>query len=105
MKADPMKVFTIYKNGYRSGVYGCISEYFTITVQFKNGIVKNYYLKGLYGINDNIYNLLKSLGFKCLRYGTGIYGKIDRKDDKFFDYENNIADQIKKDYEDMEDNR
>jgi hypothetical protein len=76
-----MKQFTCVKIGYTAGVYGCSNEYFNFIIDDidEKGRDRHhwFYLKGLYGADDRIINLLKEKGYKET-FTSSWYGKLTR---------------------------
>jgi hypothetical protein len=91
-----MKLFTIIKTGYSSGIYGCSNEYFTAIV-IKDDITSSYMFRGLYGEDERMKSLLVEQGFKPF-YSYGAYGKIPSREYKasMFDSIKEIANKVKK---------
>lgn len=72
------KLFTTIKVGYRSGVYGCIAEYFTTLVIYGDKHNSLSY-GGLYGVQDRVGGALKRLGYEEF-YTPSFYGRLTRSD-------------------------
>lgn len=75
-----MKLFTIIKTGYSSGIYGCSDEYFTVII-VKDDVTSSYMFKGLYGEDERMKALLIEQGYKPF-YSYGAYGKIPSREYK-----------------------
>ena len=76
-------MFTVIKTGYSAGVYGCSNEYFTVIVikgRKEEGIkTSSYHIKGLYGEEDRIKELLEKEGFTFF-YSNGVYGRVPSRE-------------------------
>lgn len=73
-----LKLFTITKTGYSSGVYGCSAEYFTCIFTHREGL-RSFRFYGMYGAEERIEQALKDLGFEYF-YCPSEYGKVPRNE-------------------------
>ena len=76
-----MKVATIIKTGYSSGIYGCSGEYFTCIFTSKNASkgLMSFKFNGMYGVEDRVAEAMRNKGY-TMAYCQADYGKLTRKD-------------------------
>lgn len=73
-----MKMATIIKTGYTSGVYGCSGEYFTlIAINGKNH--SSIKFNGMYGAEERVRTELEKYGYNFF-YTNGEYGKLNSRE-------------------------
>lgn len=73
-----MKVFTIIKTGYTSGITGCTGEYFTlIAINGKSHSTIKF--NGLYGAEDRLRKEFEKYGYYFF-YTNGEYGKLNSRE-------------------------
>jgi hypothetical protein len=73
-----MRLFTIIKTGYTSGVYGNSGEYFTL-IMINNKNTSSIKFDGMYGAEYRVEEYLKNKGYKSF-YTSANYGKLKRDD-------------------------
>jgi hypothetical protein len=78
-----MNYFGIIKVGYTAGIYGNSGEQFVAIYTSKDGL-KSYSFEGQYGAESRVAEIFKKAGFKESYISSGGFGKMLRKDAKFF---------------------
>jgi hypothetical protein len=91
-----MKIFTIIKVGYSTGIYGCSGEYF-FAIIIKDDKMECIKFSGMYGADERIERELKDKGYK-LNYISSDFGKMTRNDYKRFINEYQALELIKTDF-------
>lgn len=75
------KLFTQFKVGYSSGMYGCSNEYFTLIYTDASGLHSiNHY--GLYGSDERVARAMKERGYTQQHVQSPNYGKMSLREAK-----------------------
>jgi hypothetical protein len=88
-----MKQFTTIKTGYRAGVYGCISEYFT-TLILDGDSHNSIRFDGLYGAEERVAQALRDKGYTEFYTPAG-YGRMVKNDARGYKSEYEAIEEIK----------
>lgn len=87
-----MKLYTIIKVGYSSGVYGCTGEYFNAIYTVGDRLL-NIRFGGLYGAEERISKVFKDNGY-TENYCGSEYGKLTRNETRFFKSEDEAIKEL-----------